>query len=66
MMTLEHRKADICNQMFNQNLAGMVGNLAAAAEALEIAQAKIAEYEKREGEKMENRETPSPPIAPPA
>lgn len=65
-MTLEHRKADICNQMFNQNLTSLIHNLAKTAEELEIAQAKIAEYEaeKKKLVKEETSETPFTELPP--
>lgn len=46
MITIEHRKADILNQMFNQNLTALINNLAQLAEENEALKAKVTELEK--------------------
>lgn len=45
-MTIEHRKADILNTMFQSNLSNMVVNLATVIEENETLRAKVAALEK--------------------
>lgn len=46
-MTIEHRKADILNQMFQANASDLIANLATALEQIDALKAKVAELEKQ-------------------
>ena len=45
-MTLEHRKAEILNQMFQGNVASLIASLATVIEENETLRAKLTELEK--------------------
>lgn len=44
-MTIDHRKADILNQMFQNDLTNLVASLAAVLEERDALKAKVADLE---------------------